>query len=96
VLYHIPNPRFSDFSREIRKPKVIYVLLMFLDICHLMKTKQTKTQLTSQAPVVHACNPSNSRGRDQENCGSKPAWANSLRDISQNTQCKKGLVEWLK
>jgi hypothetical protein len=27
-----------------------------------------------------ACNPSYSRGRDQEDHGSKPAWANSSRD----------------
>jgi hypothetical protein len=31
-------------------------------------------------PVAHTCNPSYSGGRDQEDCGSKPAWANSLRD----------------
>jgi hypothetical protein len=27
--------------------------------------------------VAHACNPGYSGGRDQEGCGSKPAWANS-------------------
>jgi hypothetical protein len=27
--------------------------------------------------VVCACNPSYSRGGDQEDCGSRPAWANS-------------------
>jgi hypothetical protein len=27
--------------------------------------------------VAHACNPSYPGGRDQEDCGSKPAWANS-------------------
>jgi hypothetical protein len=31
----------------------------------------------SQVPVGHACNPSYSGGRDQEDCGSKPAQANS-------------------
>jgi hypothetical protein len=30
--------------------------------------------------VTHACNPSYSRGRDQEDHGSKPAWANSFQD----------------
>jgi hypothetical protein len=51
----------------------------------------------SQAPVAHACNPSCSRGRDQEDRGFKPAQANSLRDsISEKTITKKGLVEWLK
>jgi hypothetical protein len=38
----------------------------------------------SQAPVAHACNPSYSGDRDQEDHGSKPAYH------------KKGLVEWLK
>jgi hypothetical protein len=30
----------------------------------------------SQAPVAHACNPSYSGHRDQENHGSKAVWAN--------------------
>jgi hypothetical protein len=30
--------------------------------------------------VAHACNTSCSRGRDQEDHSSKPAWANSSRD----------------
>jgi hypothetical protein len=30
--------------------------------------------------VVHACNPSYSGGREQEDGGLKPAWANSSRD----------------
>jgi hypothetical protein len=48
------------------------------------------------APVAHAYNPSYSRGRDQEDRGSKPAWANSSRDpISKITNTKKVLVEWL-
>jgi hypothetical protein len=33
----------------------------------------------SQVPVAHACNPSYSGGRDQEDCSSKLAQANSLR-----------------
>jgi hypothetical protein len=36
--------------------------------------------LLSQAPVAHTCNPSYSRGRDQEDQGSKPALANSSQD----------------
>jgi hypothetical protein len=31
----------------------------------------------SQVPVTHTCNPSFSGSRDQEDCGSKSAWANS-------------------
>jgi hypothetical protein len=34
----------------------------------------------SWVPVAQACNPSYSGGRDQEDCGSKPAWANSFQD----------------
>jgi hypothetical protein len=30
--------------------------------------------------VAHECNPSYLGGKDQENRGSKPAWANSLQD----------------
>jgi hypothetical protein len=47
--------------------------------------------------VAHTCNPSYSGGRDQEDCGLKPARANSSRDsISKIPITKKGLVEWLK
>jgi hypothetical protein len=47
--------------------------------------------------VAHTCNPSYSGSRDQEDHGSKPAWANSSQAlISKNTHHKKGLVEWLK
>jgi hypothetical protein len=34
----------------------------------------------SQTPVSNTCNPSYSRSRDQEDDGSKPVWANNLRD----------------
>jgi hypothetical protein len=30
-----------------------------------------------QVLVAHTCNPSYSGGRDQEDCGSKPPWANT-------------------
>jgi hypothetical protein len=43
---------------------------------HFKKKKKNQ----SQAPVAHTCNPSYLGGRDQEDQGSKPAWANSLRD----------------
>jgi hypothetical protein len=51
----------------------------------------------SQAGVAHACNPSYSGGRDQEDHGSKPAWGNKfLRPYLKNTHHQKGLVEGLK
>jgi hypothetical protein len=46
--------------------------------------------------VGHVCNPSYSGGRDQEDCGSKPAWEIVHETLSQKTLQKKGLVEWLK
>jgi hypothetical protein len=47
--------------------------------------------------VAHAYNSSYSGGRDQEDCGSKPAWTNSSQDpISKKSFTKRGLVEWLK
>jgi hypothetical protein len=50
-----------------------------------------------QAPVAHACNPSYSGGRDQEDCSSKLAWANSsARPYLEKSFTKIGLVEWLK
>jgi hypothetical protein len=48
-------------------------------------------------PVAHACNPSYIGSRDQEDHGSRPAWANSLGDsILKKTHHKKRPVEWLK
>jgi hypothetical protein len=52
--------------------------------------------------VAQVYNPSCSGGRDQENLGSKPAWANSWKDylgkksITKKKKKKKGQVEWLK
>jgi hypothetical protein len=47
--------------------------------------------------AAHTCNPSYSGGRDQEDLGSKPVWANGFeRPYLKKTHHKKGLVEWLK
>jgi hypothetical protein len=47
--------------------------------------------------VVHACNPSYSGGREQEDGSSKSAQANnSIRPYLEKTLYEKGLVEWLK
>jgi hypothetical protein len=40
----------------------------------------TSKTMLCQAPVAHACNPSYSGGRDQEDSSLKLAWANSLQD----------------
>jgi hypothetical protein len=43
-------------------------------------------------PAAHNCNPSYSGGRDQEAHGSKPDWANSLRDpVSKNPSQKRAV-----
>jgi hypothetical protein len=44
---------------------------------------------TSQAPVVHAYNPSYSGGRDQEDRGSKPPKANSSQQSISKKKKKK-------
>jgi hypothetical protein len=55
---------------------------------HTGNTNQNHIKIPpyTQVVVAHACNPSYSGGRDQEDCSSKPAWANdSERDpISKN------------
>jgi hypothetical protein len=56
-----------------------------------------KKKKTSQVPLAHTCNPNYSEDRDQKDCSSKPARANSSRDSTlKKTHHKKGLVEWLK
>jgi hypothetical protein len=40
-------------------------------------------------PMAHACNPSYSGDRDQEDCSLKPAWANSSQDLISKTPFTK-------
>jgi hypothetical protein len=44
--------------------------------------------------MAHTCNPNYSGGRDQEDHGSKSAYANSFQDPNLKKKSKKGLVEW--
>jgi hypothetical protein len=61
------------------------------------ETKIILKKKFSQALVSHFCNPSQSGGRDQEGCSSKPALANSsMRLFLKKPFTKIGLVEWLK
>jgi hypothetical protein len=64
----------------------------------LKKISDTKKKkVISWALVAHTGNPSYSGRRGQEDCGLKPAWANSSRDaITKKPFTKIGLVEWLK
>jgi hypothetical protein len=56
-----------------------------------------KSCTLSQAPVAHACNPNYSESRDQEDCSSKLAQADSsVRPYLEKPFTKIGLVEWLK
>jgi hypothetical protein len=58
---------------------------------------ESKHQPHEPGAEAHTCNPSYSRGKDQEDHGLKSALANSPRDpISKILNTKKGLVEWLK
>jgi hypothetical protein len=52
----------------------------------------TKNLKHSQALVAHACNPSYSGSRDQEDQGSRPALANSLRPYLKKYPTK-GVME---
>jgi hypothetical protein len=46
--------------------------------------------------VGHACNPSYSGDRDQEDYSLKLAQTSSVQTLSQKYPTKKGLVGWLK
>jgi hypothetical protein len=62
-------------------------------------TRFAMKKIFHQALVAHACNPSYSGGRDQEDCSWKPTWANSSGEpsLKNHSQKKKvRLVEWLK
>jgi hypothetical protein len=66
----------------------------------LVRTKREASPLKEQVGwvlVAHACNPSYSGGRDQEDQGSKPDGQIVLETLSRKkNHHKKGLVEWLK
>jgi hypothetical protein len=53
--------------------------------------RATQEWIASRVPLAHACNPSNSGGKDEEDHVSMPAQVNSLRDpISKKPITKKG------
>jgi hypothetical protein len=59
--------------------------------CHRVFGIRLNKTASCQALVAHTCNPSYSGGRDEEDHGSKPAWANSSRDhILKKPITKKG------
>jgi hypothetical protein len=63
---------------------------------YFMENEYIKAMLRWR-PVAHVCHPSYSGGRDQEECGSKPAQVKIVHEtLSLKYVTQKGLVEWLK
>jgi hypothetical protein len=64
----------------------------------LLKPPQNEqsTVVVLVGSVTHACNPSYSGGRDQEDHSSKPGWQIVCETLSGKTHHRKTLVEWLK
>jgi hypothetical protein len=60
-----------------------------------MQSKLILKDRSIQAPVAHTYNPSYLGGRDKEDQGSKPAWADNSQDSISNIT-RAGLGEWLK
>jgi hypothetical protein len=59
-----------------------------------MKEEEVQKTCKHKEPEFNACNPSNSKGKHQEDQGSKPARANSSQDpIPKVPNTKKGLAE---
>jgi hypothetical protein len=74
------------FLQHPKNPQVLW--LFYTDMYSIIYIINI---LSSLVPVANACNPSYSGGRDEEDCSSKPAWANSLGDsISEIPNTKKG------
>jgi hypothetical protein len=75
-LFHLLYIQFlqNNWGTVICTGKEITVVLEF-DYLTILRN-----QIYCWAQMAHACNPSYSGGRDQENCSLKPAQANSSRD----------------
>jgi hypothetical protein len=69
----------------------LYTFKSWENNCHLvLKTFPLIFRLCSQALVAHTCNASYSGGRDQEDHGLKPTWANScVRLLSPKNPSQK-------
>jgi hypothetical protein len=75
------------FSLPYQDVATIQTHLFEALFCHFIAKKQPYSWVL----VAHVYNPSYSGGRDQEDHGSKPAWANSSRDpILKKPNTKKG------
>jgi hypothetical protein len=91
IISHADKPDIRATLRTgISEPKAFVI---WANIAELSFIKCA----SSQVLVGYTCNPIYSGGRNQEDGGSRPGWANNSRDtISKNTKHQKGLMEWLK
>jgi hypothetical protein len=86
----------NRMKRNLINKKYHSVLLMTTEKLWLFFYSKCFTNF-SQAPVAHACNPSYSGGRHQEDHSLKPAQGNGYtRPYLKKFFTKIGLVEWLK
>jgi hypothetical protein len=85
-----------DMGMEMVNNWIYAIQFPFLIHRNRIGTEYLKTEL-SRMPVAHACIPSYSVGKNQEDLISKPGWQIICKTLSQNTLLQKiGLVEWLK
>jgi hypothetical protein len=59
---------------------VVQVVEYLPSKCEALSSNSSTTTRQKRGASAHAYNPSYSGGRDQEDHGSAPAWANSLQD----------------
>jgi hypothetical protein len=76
------------------EPKVIAKIRIFkqgtvVHVCNPIPWRLRQKDQSRQELVAHTCNPSYSGGTDQEDQGSKPAWAIVLRPYLEKTHHKK-------
>jgi hypothetical protein len=65
-------------TKELQEFKKSISFLKEIHYCdRRFKLTSSDIDRSSWAPVAHICNSSYSGGRDQEDPGSKPTWANS-------------------
>jgi hypothetical protein len=58
--------------------------------CEMLPDKRLRYPARGWVPVARTYNPSYSGSKDHEDCGSKPAWANSSQDpISKKLYTKR-------
>jgi hypothetical protein len=69
MAVHTYNPSTWKADQEEYKFK--------FNVGYVLSSRPCLKKIKSQMPVAHACNPSYSGGRDQEDGGLKPVWEKS-------------------